>query len=164
MKKILVIMIVTGLLFATGAYSQPAAKKSLGGAPVKSTEEVKKESGKKELPKATAAPAKADTKKAAKSAKPIKGKVVSLTNLYLGKAGAITKDEAVKMADKGDPIVFMVGDGKKGKIYFVYNTDGTFGGKNLAKYANNKNVGIVGKTKTINGVNYIIAEIIESMD
>jgi len=163
MKKILVLMIVTGLLFATGAYSQEAKKKSLGGAPVKSTEEVKKDAGKKELPKTTVAPAKTDTKKA-KSAKPLKGKVVSFTNVIMGKAGSITKDEAIKMADKGDPIVFMVGDGKKGKIYFVYNTDGTFGGKNLAKYANNKNVGIVGKTKTVNGINYIVAEMIESMD
>ena len=157
-------MIVSGLLFTTGVYSQTAQKKSLGGTPSKT--DVKQDADKKQLPsqaKAGETPKKED-KKAKSAAKPIKGKVVSLTNVIMGKAGSVSKDEAMKMADKGDPIVFMVGEGKKGKIYFVYNTDGTFGSKNLAKYAANKFVGIVGKTKTVNGINYIVAEMIESMD
>ncbi len=82
----------------------------------------------------------------------------------MGGDGKVSKDQAVSLAEKGDPIVFVVGDGKKAKIYFVYNTDGTFGGKNLAKYANNKFVGIIGKTSTKNGINFFIAEMIESMD
>jgi len=155
MKKIIVMLAILGLVLSSNAFSQEAKKKSLGNPP----QQVKKEEPKKEMPKAETA-----NKAKGKAAKPIKGKVVSFTNVIMGKSTNLTKDEAMKMAEKGDPIVLMVGEGKKGKIYFVYNSDGTFGGKNLAKYAANKSVGVVGKTKTVNGLNYIIAEMIESMD
>ena len=96
---------------------------------------------------------------AQKSAKPIKGQVVSFNDLVMGGKGTVTKDQAKELAEKGNPIVF-----KSGKtIYFVYNEDGTFAGKKLANYANNANVGIVGKTKKVNGINIIIASMIESM-
>ncbi|HRP01509.1 MAG TPA: hypothetical protein PLE30_02565 [Candidatus Kapabacteria bacterium] len=94
-----------------------------------------------------------------KSPKPIKGQVVSLNDIVIGGKGTITKDQAKELAEKGNPIVF-----KSGKtIYFVYNEDGSFAGKKLASYANNATVGIVGKTKKVNGINIIIATIIESM-
>jgi hypothetical protein len=70
----------------------------------------------------------------------------------------------MKEADEGKPIVFLVGEGKKAKIYFVFNEDGSFAGKKLAKYASNKYVGIIGKQKVVGGLNIIIAEMIESMD
>ena len=96
---------------------------------------------------------------AKKSSKPIKGQVVSFNDLVLGGKGTITKDQAKELAEKGNPIVF-----KSGKtIYFVYNEDGSFAGKKLANYANNPTVGIIGKTKKVNGINIIIANIIESM-
>ena len=96
---------------------------------------------------------------AKKSSKPIKGQVVSFNDLVLGGKGTITKDQAKELAEKGNPIVF-----KSGKtIYFVYNEDGSFAGKKLANYANNATVGIIGKTKKVNGINIIIANIIESM-
>lgn len=99
----------------------------------------------------------AQTKK--KPAKPIKGQVVSFNDLAMGGTGKVTKDQAKELAEKGNPIVF-----KSGKtIYFVYNEDGTFAGKKLANYANNENVGIIGKTKKVNGINIIIASMIESM-
>lgn len=102
--------------------------------------------------------------KAKKLGKPIKGKVVSLAQMLLDKVGKVTKEEAMKQAEEGKPIVFLVGEGKKAKIYFVFNEDGSFAGKKLAKFADNKFVGIVGKTQSINGLNIIVAEIIESMD
>lgn len=95
----------------------------------------------------------------AQTKKPIKGQVVSFNDLVMGGKGTVTKDQAKELAEKGNPIVF-----KSGKtIYFVYNEDGTFAGKKLANYANNANVGIVGKTKKVNGINIIIASMIESM-
>ncbi len=97
-------------------------------------------------------------------AKPIKGKIVSLNDIVGGGTGKINKEQATELAEKGNPIVFMVGKGKSAKIYFVYNEDGTFAGKKLAKYANNENVGIIGKIKKVKGLNIIIAEMIESMD
>lgn len=96
--------------------------------------------------------------------KPIKGKVVSLNDIVGGGSGKVNKDQAKELAEKGNPIVFMVGEGKSAKIYFVYNEDGTFAGKKLAKYADNEFVGIIGKTKKVKGLNIIIAEMIESMD
>ncbi len=96
---------------------------------------------------------------AKKAPKPIKGQVVSFNDVVFGGKGNITKDQAKELAEKGNPIVF-----KSGKtIYFVYNEDGSFAGKKLASYANNETVGIVGKTKKVNGINIIIASIIESM-
>lgn len=94
-----------------------------------------------------------------KSSKPIKGQVVSFNDLVLGGKGTVTKEQAKELAEKGNPIVF-----KSGKtIYFVYNEDGSFASKNLANFANNATVGIIGKTKKVNGINIIIANIIESM-
>lgn len=100
----------------------------------------------------------------AKVDKPLKGRVASLNDIMMGGDGKVDKVKAQELAEKGNPIVFVVGTGKKAKIYFVYNEDGTFGGKNLAKYANNTNVGVFGKVKTVNGINIIIATMIESMD
>lgn len=98
-------------------------------------------------------------------AKPMKGRVASFTDIVvMGGDGTVDKVKATEMAEKGQPIVFVVGAGKSAKIYFVFNEDGTYGGKNLAKYANNKFVGIIGKTKKVNGINIIIASQIESMD
>jgi len=96
--------------------------------------------------------------------KPMKGRVASLNDIMMGGDGKVDKAKAQELAEKGNPIVFVVGKGKSAKIYFVYNEDGTFGGKNLAKYANNTNVGVFGKTKTVNGIKIIIATMIESMD
>jgi adenylylsulfate kinase-like enzyme len=93
------------------------------------------------------------------SSKPIKGQVVSLNDLVLNGKGRITKDQAKELAEQGNPIVFLSGK----TVYFVYNEDGSFAGKKLANYANNEVVGIVGKTKKVNGLNILIASIIESM-
>jgi len=99
-----------------------------------------------------------------KAPKPMKGQVASLNDLIMGGTGKVDKDKATELAEKGNPIVFKTGKGKSAKVYFVYNEDGTFAGKKLAKYANNENVGIIGKVKKVNGLNILIAESIESMD
>ncbi|MBI5325298.1 MAG: hypothetical protein HZB41_08530 [Ignavibacteriae bacterium] len=165
MKRIIAMFIMFAFLVSS-VYAQEATKKTLGGSqktPPPSSEVKKDEATKKTLTETTTKTT-ATTQKAVKGKKPIKGRIASLTGLFMGGDGKVTKDQAVSQADKGDPIVFVVGDGKNAKIYFVYNTDGSFGGKNLARYANNKFVGIVGKTSTKNGIKFIIAEIIESMD
>jgi hypothetical protein len=95
---------------------------------------------------------------------PIKGSIASLNNLIMGGSGDVNKAQAEALADKGQPIVFITGSGRSATVYFVFNQDGSFAGKKLAKYANNKNIGIVGKTKRVRGINIIIAEMIESMD
>ncbi len=96
---------------------------------------------------------------AQKAAKPLKGEVVSLNDIVMGGKGKVTKDEAKKLAENGNAIVFKSGK----KIYFVYNEDGTFASKKLANYAESTSVGIVGKTKTVNGINIIIMSMIDNM-
>jgi hypothetical protein len=155
MKKLIVLVIAIGLLFSSiGLFAQEAKKKTI--TPKTKTETLEK---KEEQKSKVESP---DTKK--KSGKPIKGRVVSLSKFILDKQGIVGKDEAIKEAEEGKPIVFLVGEGKKAKIYFVFNEDGSFAGKKLAKFAANKFVGIIGKTQIVNGINIIIAEMIESMD
>lgn len=89
-----------------------------------------------------------------------KGQVVSLNKLVNSQKGEVTVDEATKMAEKGQPIVLLVNK----KVHFVYNSDGSFAGMNLAKYAANKTVGIVGRKKTANGLNIIIADMIKPIN
>ncbi len=97
-------------------------------------------------------------------AKPVKGYVASLNAVVLGQDGRVNKAEAKKLAEKAQPIVLVVEKGATKKIYFVLNEDGSYAGKKLAKYANNKFVGVVGKIKRAKGVDFIIATLIESMD
>lgn len=157
MKRVLVslvaLVLILGLSFA---YSQDeAGKKKIGPKEAKPKVETKE-------------PTKADVKQSTqtkpKSGKPLKGRVISLSKFVLDGKGIVNKDEATKEADEGKPIVFLVGEGKKAKVYFVFNEDGSFAGKKLAKFADNKFIGIIGKTRVVNGLNIIIAEMIESMD
>lgn len=155
MRKLIVLGIAIGILFSSvGLLAQEAKKKTI--TPKARTETLEK----KEEQKSKVEPT--DTKK--KSGKPIKGRIISLSKFILDKQGIVGKDEAIKEAEEGKPIVFLVGEGKKAKIYFVFNEDGSFAGKKLAKFAANKFVGIIGKTQIVNGINIIIAEMIESMD
>lgn len=155
MRKLIVLGIAIGILFSSvGLLAQEAKKKTI--TPKTKTETLEKKEEQKSKVEST------DTKK--KSGKPIKGRVISLSKFILDKQGIVGKDEAIKEAEDGKPIVFLVGEGKKAKIYFVFNEDGSFAGKKLAKFAANKFVGIIGKTQTVNGINIIIAEMIESMD
>jgi hypothetical protein len=157
MKKLFLATISLLLVFGlTFAFSQEAAQKK---ASAKKAEPAKVEQKQK-------SETKADVKKEAnkKAGKPLKGRVISLAKYIIDNNGTVSKDEAMKEADEGKPIVFLVGEGKKAKIYFVFNEDGSFAGKKLAKYASNKYVGIIGKQKVVGGLNIIIAEMIESMD
>ncbi|MFN3306010.1 MAG: hypothetical protein ACK42Z_02350 [Candidatus Kapaibacteriota bacterium] len=157
MKKYLLLFVSVFVVFAlTNAFAQDeAGKKKI--APKERTTQVEQKT-------TTKADVKQSTQSKAKSGKPLKGKVISLAKFILDGKGNVSKDEAIKEAEDGKPIVFLVGEGKKAKIYFVFNEDGSFASKKLAKFADNKFVGIVGKSKVVNGLNIIIAEMIESMD
>jgi hypothetical protein len=106
----------------------------------------------------------AQTKKAPKAPKPTVGTVVSLNDAFLGSFTTWTKQTAVEAADKGTPFVLLVGTGKTAKIYFVLNEDGSFAGKKLAKFAFNKKIAVVGKVTTKNGLKFVVAELIDSVE
>ncbi len=87
--------------------------------------------------------------------------IVLLDDVATGNFRKITKPQATEFVGKGKILVVKA---ENGAIFFVYNQDGTFGSKNLARYAANNFIGIIGKHKVQNGLNIIIAEIIESSD
>ncbi len=95
----------------------------------------------------------------AQAQKPIQGQVLSLNDLVIGGKGKVSKEEATKLVEKGNPLVFKSGK----KIYFVYNEDGSYAGKKLANFANAEKVGIVGKTKKVQGIDIIIMTLIDAM-
>jgi hypothetical protein len=98
---------------------------------------------------------------AAAKPKTYKGKIVSLDDVLKAKKDLqLTKEQATELHTKGSPIVFMVGS----KIYFVQNADGSFAFKKLADYAHNKTVAIIGKIKTVKGINLLIMDSIEKID
>lgn len=158
----------------SSVYAQEAQQKTLGSK--KPATEVKKEELKSGDAQAKTIGSKTETKKAdtkktekaqaatKKSAKPTKGYVASLNDFIKDGVGRVSKEEAEKQAANGSPIVFVTGSGKSAKVFFVYNEDGSFAGKKLAKYAHNKNVGIIGKTITKNGFNHIIMTMINPLD
>jgi len=94
----------------------------------------------------------------AQAQKPIQGQVLSLNDLVIGGKGKVSKEEATKLVEK-NPLVFKSGK----KIYFVYNEDGSYAGKKLANFANAEKVGIVGKTKKVQGIDIIIMTLIDAM-
>lgn len=165
MKNLFITASLALALLFGAANAQEAAKKTLGSTPAKTEKKVetKKEDGKKTLPAKTVAP-KADAKSAKtapkKAVKPVKGTIVSISNLAMGGTGKVTKDQAEKLVSNGEPFALKVG----AKIYFVLNSDGTYAGKKIVKFAHNKFVGIIGKTKTAGGLNVIIMDDIQPMD
>lgn len=166
MKKAFIGILILFLAFSLSIYAQEAKQKTLGQpkqeqqkSETKPTEEKKLDTKQTSTQQTQATQTKSKTK-----VKPIKGSVISLANLINTGNGQVKKEEAIKLAEQGSPIVFITGTGNKGKIYFVFNEDGSFAGRKLANFANNKFVGIIGKTKVVNGLNIIIASAIESMD
>lgn len=97
----------------------------------------------------------------AQASKEYKGRVVLVNSLVTGGDGSVTMDKANALAEKGQPLAFLVGKGKKAKLYFVFNTDGTYASKRLAANAEKADLVIKGKVKTVNGLNILTAESIQ---
>ena len=95
------------------------------------------------------------------SQKPMKGQIVSLNDVVLGEKNLqLTSEKATELVERGSPLVFLFNK----KIYFVQETDGSFAFRKLANYAHNKNVGIIGKTRTVSGINVIVMTHIDSIN
>lgn len=105
---------------------------------------------------------KTDAKSVKKSSKPIKGTVINLLDFATGGTGKVTKSAAIELAKKGEFLALQAGSGKSAKIYIIANADGTSASKKIAELADAP-IGIIGKVISRNGINIIIAEIIENM-
>jgi len=139
MKKAFLISLALVLLFGF-VNAQVATKKTLGSSTAKET------------PVAKTTPAKKPT---------LTGYVGSLNELMFGREGKLTADEAKALVEKGQPLVLVVGKGKKAKAYFVYNGDGSYASKKLVALAANAEVKAWGKTSVRSGVNVIIIDNME---
>jgi hypothetical protein len=113
-----------------------------------------------ETPSKEVADAAPVTKAGDYSTKPLEGSIVSLDGITMGGNGKVSKSEAQALVGKGNLVLFKA---TNGTVYFVYNEDGTFAGKRLAGYANNNKVGMLGKTKVVDGLNIFIMTLIEGM-
>ena len=95
--------------------------------------------------------------------KPITGKIVCFDDIVTGNFQTWTLDSAKEASEKGIMFVLLTKKGKTSKIYFIFNEDGSNASKKVSKYAHKEKVGVVGKSKIVNGVNIIIMEMIEGM-
>jgi len=159
-KTILMLAIATTVIIYSGTAQE---KKTFGDSSNTSTEQKQIDKKTFDTQSKQRTPNTVQISKPKSKAKMYKGTVASLSGVYMGDF-SLTKDEAVRLADNGSPIVFVQGKGKKAKIYFLIDHDGAFLGKKLANYANNKTVAVKGWLKTVSGVRYIIVEFIESAD
>ena len=96
--------------------------------------------------------------KTPKAQKPIiTGKVASLADVMLGKEVALDVKTAEGLVDKGQTLVIVSGKGKKAKVNFIMNADGSMAAKKLAKMAD-KELEVFGTSSVRNGINVIAAD------
>ncbi len=92
-----------------------------------------------------------------------KGYVVSLTGAMQGNYH-LSKNEAIRLANAGSPIVLIDSKSKSGKIYFLVGQGGESLNKKLAKYAIYKKVAVSGWYKYVNRTRFIVVDFIESAE
>ncbi|OGU39553.1 MAG: hypothetical protein A2X61_14980 [Ignavibacteria bacterium GWB2_35_12] len=90
-----------------------------------------------------------------------KGRVVYLSNIFIGNYAPMEKELMKLLASKGQPIVFMTGEGVNGIIYFVLNADNQPAVRMLAEYSDSKKVSIYGKMVRLNDLRILVADKIE---
>lgn len=88
---------------------------------------------------------------------PLVGEVVDIAQLLTGGEGKVNREQALQLVERGQPIGVLAGN----VLYLVYNPDGSYAGKKLARFANAP-VGIVGRIHRRGGWSVIIADLIES--
>lgn len=95
---------------------------------------------------------------AQKAKKPVvTGKVSTLANVITMGTEVLTVETATSMMEKGQPLVLVSGTGKKAKVYFIMNADGSMATKKLAKLAD-KELEIFGSMSVKNGLNVVSAD------
>ncbi|MFP4528346.1 MAG: hypothetical protein ACLFQX_07330 [Candidatus Kapaibacterium sp.] len=90
---------------------------------------------------------------------PMQGYIVSIDAIAAGREGRVSKSEAVKLANDNRVLGFMSGS----IVYLLYEGNGAINNSKLANMAAAKNIGVIGKVKSQNGVNYIIVDKMRAM-
>lgn len=151
MKKIIMALLLTVALSLNVANAQEAVKKSLPKPPEEATK------------RSLSTPAKAAPEKTVKTLAKfepvVTGTVISLNKLGATGDGTITKAEAAELVKTGQPLAVKAGN----KIVLVFNSNGAFAGKSLAKYAESNTIAIAGELKQVNGMDAVIMTKIQEM-
>ncbi len=93
------------------------------------------------------------------SSSPLMGQVVSFNELVLNQDGVITADQAKDLVSRGQLLAFKADNGK---VYFLYNADGSYAAKKMAQYAGAK-VGVYGTVKKVKNLNLFIVKKFETV-
>lgn len=84
----------------------------------------------------------------------VKGYVASFNELVAGREGRVSNDDAAKLLENGNPIVFVAGN----KVYFPIKANGSNAADQLVQMADVANIGIIGTTKSVAGVSFIVVQ------
>jgi gas vesicle protein len=87
---------------------------------------------------------------------PMPAKVVNLNEIAAGRDGNISKSQAESLVANGQ--LLAVRNLENDKVYLVYHSNGMYAGKDLVNMAEVERIGILGKAKTVKGVNVIMAD------
>lgn len=90
---------------------------------------------------------------------PLTGHVVSFNELVLNQDGVITADQAKDLVSRGQLLAFKADNGK---VYFLYNADGSYAAKKMAQFAGTK-VGVYGTVKKMKNLNMFIVKKFETV-
>ena len=85
---------------------------------------------------------------------PVEGYVASLNEIVAGREGKVTKSVATTLMNGGNPLVFVSGN----KVYLPINASGGNAAESIVNLAEVAKIGILGETKRVAGVNFIVVQ------
>lgn len=94
-----------------------------------------------------------NTSVVSQSAIEVKGKVASLNALVLSQDGSVSKDKAIELFKRAQPLVLKADNGS---LYFVYYADGFYAGKELSRHADKQSITVKGSVSRKSGINIIV--------
>jgi|APTNR8051073442_1049403.scaffolds.fasta_scaffold04440_4 ElaB/YqjD/DUF883 family membrane-anchored ribosome-binding protein len=169
MKKILLVLLLSGLLFACGgkeenkdAPAEEAVQEQVDSVEeaVEEAAETTEEAAEEVAEKVEKAVEKAKT--GGESTKPtnagLTGKVVKMTDFISGNYETLSVARVKELVMAGQYVGFL----SNGTFYMVYNAAGNYDWKGLAKVSGEASVTIEGKVSKVNGVSIIMATNIAS--
>lgn len=158
MKNILIVLLLSGLLFACGGNEDkdtPAEEEMQEQ--VDNVEEAAEDAGEtieeaaEEVVKDVKETVTGETTKMTKGG--WTGKVVKLADVVSGNYESLNAGRVKELVMAGQYVGFL----SNGTFYLVFNAGGNYDWKSLARVADQESVTIEGKVKTVNGISTIMA-------
>jgi hypothetical protein len=145
MKRMIVFVVIFSLVFSLSALAQRS--NTSGQTTIKPADTAVTKATKKSID---------EVQKTENIKFNFKGTVVNFNKFVNNDKTPTSLADAQKLAKAGQPFAFMM----QKKVYFVYSSGGVFMNDQIAALIESKEVGIVGRKKTIGGINIIFADII----